>query len=166
MADGALDHAVAFLDVLSLVTAGRREDQWFPAYGRMRGDTKTCPGRGAASFTMRRRAGTHRQSAEHGPRISSAPRRESGALRSIRGSKHTSAIPRRIAPELCINDRPDKGRGATPRGERGMPGARCTRSRAWWVVNARVSHHGRTGITRHSRTRMVLTGAFVLSLVT
>jgi hypothetical protein len=27
----------------------------------------------------------------------------------------------------------------------GMPGARCTRSRAWCVVNTRVSHHGRTG---------------------
>ena len=27
----------------------------------------------------------------------------------------------------------------------GMPGARCTRSRAWCVVNTRVSHHGCTG---------------------
>src|ERR1700733_1387710 len=27
----------------------------------------------------------------------------------------------------------------------GMPGARCTRSRAWSVVNTRVSHHGYTG---------------------
>jgi hypothetical protein len=26
----------------------------------------------------------------------------------------------------------------------GMPGARCTRSRAWSVVSTRVSHHGRT----------------------
>ena len=26
-----------------------------------------------------------------------------------------------------------------------MPGARCTRSRAWCVVNTRVSHHGYTG---------------------
>jgi hypothetical protein len=26
-----------------------------------------------------------------------------------------------------------------------MPGARCARSRAWCVVNTRVSHHGRTG---------------------
>src|SRR5258708_39208990 len=32
----------------------------------------------------------------------------------------------------------------------GMPGARCTRSRAWCVESTRVSHHGRTGITRHS----------------
>jgi hypothetical protein len=31
-----------------------------------------------------------------------------------------------------------------------MPGARCARSRAWCVVNTRVSHHGFTGITRHS----------------
>ena len=47
-----------------------------------------------------------------------------------------------------------------------MPGARCTRSRAWGVESTRVSHHGRTGITRHSRTRMVLTVSFVISLVT
>src|SRR3984893_16644867 len=26
-----------------------------------------------------------------------------------------------------------------------MPGARCARSRAWCVVNTRVSHHGHTG---------------------
>src|SRR3979409_143551 len=31
-----------------------------------------------------------------------------------------------------------------------MPGARCARSRAWCVVNTRVSHHGHTGNTRHS----------------
>jgi hypothetical protein len=47
-----------------------------------------------------------------------------------------------------------------------MPGARCTRSRAWCVEGTRVSHHGRTGITRHSRTRVVLTVCFVLSPVT
>ena len=72
-----------------------------------------------------------------------------------------------IRPRCAGIFRPEmKGVGATPSGERGMPGARCTRSRAWWVVNTRVSHHGRTGITRHSRTRMVLTVYFVLSLVT
>src|SRR6202051_2755689 len=32
----------------------------------------------------------------------------------------------------------------------GMPGARSARSRAWCVVNTRVSHHGHAGITRHS----------------
>ena len=47
-----------------------------------------------------------------------------------------------------------------------MPGARCTRSRAFRVESTRVSHHGRTGIIRHSRTRMVLTVSFALSLVT
>ena len=47
----------------------------------------------------------------------------------------------------------------------GMPGARCTRGRACSVESTRVSHHGRTGITRHSRTRMVLTVSFVLSPV-
>ena len=31
-----------------------------------------------------------------------------------------------------------------------MPGARCARSRACSVKNTRVSHHGHTGITRHS----------------
>jgi hypothetical protein len=31
-----------------------------------------------------------------------------------------------------------------------MPGAWCARSRAWCVVNTRVSHHGHTGNTRHS----------------
>jgi hypothetical protein len=31
-----------------------------------------------------------------------------------------------------------------------MPGAWCARSRAWWVVNTRVNHHGHTGNTRHS----------------
>ena len=46
-----------------------------------------------------------------------------------------------------------------------MPGARCTRSRAWCVESTRVSHHERTGITRHSRTRMVLTVSFVISPV-
>jgi hypothetical protein len=38
-----------------------------------------------------------------------------------------------------------RGRSATPRGERGKPGARCTRSRAWWVESTRVSHHRSTG---------------------
>ena len=60
-------------------------------------------------------------------------------------ARYTFVFPRRESPELCLNDPPNKGRGATPRGERGMPGARCTRSRACRVVSTRVSHHGRTG---------------------
>ena len=34
------------------------------------------------------------------------------------------------------------------------------------IETTRVSHHGRTGFTRHSRTRMVLTVSFGLSSVT
>ena len=37
-------------------------------------------------------------------------------------------VPRRIAPELCINDPPKERAWRYPKGERGMPGARCTRS--------------------------------------
>jgi hypothetical protein len=45
-----------------------------------------------------------------------------------------------------------------------MPGARCTRSLVCSVLVAHeCRYHGRTGITRHSRTRMVLTAYFVLS---
>ena len=46
-----------------------------------------------------------------------------------------------------------------------MPGAQRTRSRACSVESTRVSHHGCAEITRHSRTRMVLTVSFVLSPV-
>src|SRR6185437_1262151 len=59
--------------------------------------------------------------------------------------KHNSAFPRRIAPELCMYLSPKRGRGRYPKGERGMPGARCTRSRACRIGSTRVSHHGRTG---------------------
>ena len=46
-----------------------------------------------------------------------------------------------------------------------MPGARCARSRAWWVESTRVSHHGHTGNTRHS-PRNGFTAYFALSRVT
>ena len=46
----------------------------------------------------------------------------------------------------------------------GMPGARCARSLAC-RKNTRVSHHGHTGTTRHSRAKG-LTVSFVLSPVT
>jgi hypothetical protein len=46
-----------------------------------------------------------------------------------------------------------------------MPGARSARSRAWCVVNTRVSHHGHAGSPGIPRT-MVLTVSFVLSSVT
>jgi len=50
------------------------------------GSDPSCPGRGAAFFTMHRRAGTQTATPD-GPRISSAPRRKGGALRSIRGTR-------------------------------------------------------------------------------
>ena len=49
----------------------------------------------------------------------------------------------RVPPEI-------RGRSATPRGEQGKPGARCTRSRACRIESMRVSHHRSTGITRPS----------------
>ena len=50
----------------------------------------------------------------------------------------------------------------------GMPGAKCTRSLACeFFGNAHErSHHRFTGTSRHSRTRMVLTGSSVLSPAT
>jgi hypothetical protein len=45
-----------------------------------------------------------------------------------------------------------------------MPGARSARSRAWCVVNTRVSHHGHAGLSGIPRA-MVLTVSFVLSPV-
>src|SRR6201996_6927695 len=53
-------------------------------------------------------------------------------------STHTFAFSRRDAPELCMNIRPER-EGV------GNAGCLCTRSRAWCVVNTRVSHHGYTG---------------------
>jgi hypothetical protein len=73
-------------------------------------------------------------------------------------SGHTSAFPRRNRARVVHQS-------SAPVRAWGMPGARRTRSRAWSVVNTRVSHHGRTGITRHSRTRVVLTVSFGLSPV-
>jgi hypothetical protein len=45
-----------------------------------------------------------------------------------------------------------------------MPGARSARSRAWCVVNTRVSHHGHAGSPGIPRA-MVLTVSFGLSPV-
>ena len=62
-------------------------------------------------------------------------RSKSGLLRrfaprnDVANPKHSFAFSRRESPELCLNVSPNKGRGAPLRRERGMPGARCTRSR-------------------------------------
>ena len=49
-----------------------------------------------------------------------------------------------VRPRFALKFPPSKAEGA------GNAGRRCARSRAWWVVSTRVSHHGHTGITRHS----------------
>jgi len=92
-----------------------------------------------------------------------------GLLRCARndGKTYVSAISPRDAPELCLKIPPSeiRGRSATPRGEQGKPGARCTRSRAWCVESTRVSHHRFTG-TPGLPCAMVLTAYFALSPVT
>src|SRR5258708_39023839 len=59
--------------------------------------------------------------------------------------RHDLAISPPVLREVCKNIPPSE-----PQRARGTPGARCARSRACSVVNTRVSHHGHTGITRHS----------------
>ena len=80
-------------------------------------------------------------------------RADSGCNFQTANSKRAFAFPRHDMPELCTNEPPDKGRGATPRGSGECrvpvaPAAACA-----VIESTRVSHHGRTGITRHSRTR-------------
>src|SRR3984957_5321557 len=75
-------------------------------------------------------------------------------------SGHDELVPAaRIAPELYKFLRLENQRA------QGKPGARCTRSRAWCVVNTRVSHHRFTG-TPGLPCAMVLTAYFALSLAT
>ena len=81
-------------------------------------------------------------------------------VRLSNSRKRKPAFSRHDAPELCRNHAPSKTGG---RGECRVPvapEASCAK-----VESTRVSHHGRTGITRHSRTRMVLTASFVISPV-
>src|ERR1700729_4033582 len=75
-------------------------------------------------------------------------------------SGHDELVPAaRIAPELYKFLRLENQRA------QGKPGARCTRSRAWCVVNTRVSHHRFTG-SPGLPCAMVLTAYFALSPVT
>jgi hypothetical protein len=63
---------------------------------------------------------------------------------------HSFAISPRDHASFTLNVCPLRIRGAVlPREEAGNAGRRCARSRAW-CGSTRVSHHGRTGITRHS----------------
>jgi hypothetical protein len=65
---------------------------------------------------------------------------------------HGFAVSPRISREFCVERSPSeiRGRSATPRGEQGMPGADAPAAARVLVVSTRVSHHGHTGITRHS----------------
>src|SRR5580692_4154498 len=73
--------------------------------------------------------------------------------------RYSFAFSPRDAPEFCLkvppssfggSRLPQEGSNATPRGEQGMPDARRVRSACAKVESTRVSHHGHTGITRHS----------------
>jgi hypothetical protein len=65
---------------------------------------------------------------------------------------HGFAVSPRISREFCVERPPTeiRGRSATPRGEQGMPGADAPAAARGVVGSTRVSHHGHTGITRHS----------------
>ncbi len=67
-------------------------------------------------------------------------------------ARYVSAFPRRDTPELCLNNPPKEG-VALPRGSGECRVPVAPAAARVVVVSTRVSHHGRTGITRHSRTR-------------
>jgi hypothetical protein len=64
---------------------------------------------------------------------------------AVSGYSHSSAISPRVSREVCHQFPALSNQRA-----QGMPGAQCARSRACSVESTRVSHHGHTGITRHS----------------
>jgi hypothetical protein len=75
------------------------------------------------------------------------------------GKTRNPASPRRVTPELSMHPSPQEGVGNAGRPLHPQP-------RVGKIKPHERSHHGRAGITRHSRTRMVLTVSFALSLVT
>jgi hypothetical protein len=116
----------------------------------------SCPGRGAAFFTMHRRAGTQGDAASIMGPGSAAHHAARAARCAASGARapypaqipdsifkqpamyrHGFAISRREAPESWVDP--------SPRRAWGMPGAQCTRSRACSVESTRVSHHRSTG---------------------
>jgi hypothetical protein len=64
-----------------------------------------------------------------------------------------------IAPESCVKSFAHKGVGNAGRAMRPQPRMQNEKAHE-------CRHHGRAEITRHSRTRVVLTVSFALSLVT
>jgi hypothetical protein len=95
-----------------------------------------------------------RQSAPGPPELFFAPRlRRSNQLHSNSLiCSHSFAVSPRDRASFTLNGVPPeiRGRSATPRGEQGMPGADAPAAARGVVVSTRVSHHGHTGITRHS----------------
>jgi hypothetical protein len=96
---------------------------------------------------LKRRPGERRETKSRGHReersdeaIHSFIARSDGLVRFARNDdcRHSFSIPRRNAPELCMNDPPNKGRG-----ECRVPVAPAAARVV--VVSTRVSHHGRTG---------------------
>ena len=138
-----------------------RDGRIFGKRPRSQSEAGRPPSACKAPSLLCQRVGAKRRPMTGSAKQSMWPQRKNGLLRRFaprndvaQTSNMTPPSRDVIRPRCAGIFRPEmKGVGATPSGERGMPGARCTRSRAWWVVNTRVSHHGRTGITRHSRTR-------------
>jgi hypothetical protein len=99
------------------------------------------------------RAG-RRQSAPGPPELFFVPhlKRSNQLLSSSRIRSHSFAISPRRRASFTINGVPTgiRGRSATPRGEQGMPGADAPAAARGVVGSTRVSHHGHTGLTRHS----------------
>jgi hypothetical protein len=82
--------------------------------------------------------------------IHRAAQRKNGLLRCARNDvdPHASAFSRRDTPELCKKpSAPNKGRGECR--AHGAPAVSCARVEG----RTHTSRHGRTGITRHSRTQ-------------
>ena len=79
-------------------------------------------------------------------------KRSNQPLSSNRICSHGFTVSPRDRASFTLNGVPTeiRGRSATPRGEQGMPGADAPAAARVLVVSTRVSHHGHTGITRHS----------------
>ncbi len=95
----------------------------------------TCPGRGAARSAAPQSRDPCRLD---GPRISSAPRRKRGALRSIRGTEFEFVIARSAATKQSI---------LSCCGGDGLLRGACIRATRWLAMTGGV----RPGLRRHAR---------------
>jgi hypothetical protein len=88
---------------------------------------------------MHRRAGTHKRAAWSLDPGSAAHHAAGAARCAASGERKHASAPLAARCARVMN------KFFAPKRAWGMPGARCTRSRACRVVSTRVSHHGRTG---------------------